>query len=43
LAISRKLLMRKEAELRKQLEKIDFGHGRISVQGSNGLAFVVNR
>ncbi len=41
LAISRGLLMRREAWLRDGLAPYDFGIGRVSVQGSNGTAFML--
>ncbi len=41
LAISKGLLRRREAELRAQLETIDFGPGDLFVHGNNGLAFTI--
>jgi len=41
LGISRALLRRREAELREGLRAYDFGPGDVTVQGSNGPAFVL--
>jgi glycosyltransferase involved in cell wall biosynthesis len=41
LAISRGLLLRREAELREGLGAYDFGAGAVTVCGSNGPAFVL--
>ena len=41
LAISRGLLLRREALLRQGLEEIDFGAGKVVVEGANGPAFVL--
>lgn len=43
LAISRSLLTRREARLRAGLAPIDLGDGPITVSGSNGPAFVLDR
>jgi glycosyltransferase involved in cell wall biosynthesis len=40
LAISRGLLIRREARLREQLRPYDLGVGAVTLQGSNGPAFV---
>ena len=42
LAISKGLLLRREPELRRGLEALDFGPGEVTVQGNNGAAFVLN-
>jgi glycosyltransferase involved in cell wall biosynthesis len=42
LAISKGLLQRRERELREGLAPIDFGAGDVTVQGSNGQAFVLS-
>jgi glycosyltransferase involved in cell wall biosynthesis len=42
LAISRGLLERREAMLRDELASLDFGSGKVVVQGSNGPAFALN-
>jgi glycosyltransferase involved in cell wall biosynthesis len=42
LAISRGLLVRREAVLRDELASLDFGPGPVMVQGSNGPAFALN-
>jgi hypothetical protein len=41
LAISRGLLLRREAELRAALKPYDFGPGEVSVNGNNGPAFKI--
>jgi len=41
LAITRGLLKRHEATLREGLAPLDFGPGQVTVQGSNGPAFVI--
>jgi glycosyltransferase involved in cell wall biosynthesis len=41
LAISRGLLLRREAQLREGLAVFDFGPGAVIVQGSNGPAFLL--
>jgi glycosyltransferase involved in cell wall biosynthesis len=41
LGISRGLLLRREATLREELRFHDFGDGSVTVQGSNGPAFVL--
>jgi glycosyltransferase involved in cell wall biosynthesis len=42
LAISRGLLIRREARMRKELGHYDFGGGAVTVEGRNGLAFVLD-
>lgn len=42
LAISQSLLRRREAQLREGLAPFDFGPGRVTVQGYNGLAFTLD-
>src|SRR5579859_2989487 len=42
LAISRGLLARREAQLRAELRAYDFGAGALTLQGSNGAAFVID-
>jgi glycosyltransferase involved in cell wall biosynthesis len=41
LAMSRALLLRREAALRQGLAEIDFGSDAVAVQGNNGAAFVL--
>ena len=43
LAISKGLLMRREQELREGLAPLDFGAEDVTVQGSNGPAFMLSR
>jgi glycosyltransferase involved in cell wall biosynthesis len=42
LSISKRLLQRREAQLRTDLAVIDFGPGPIDIMGWNGLAFTLN-
>jgi glycosyltransferase involved in cell wall biosynthesis len=41
LSLSRGLLLRREAALRRDLAPFDFGPGEVTVQGSNGPAFTI--